>query len=194
MNRRIIKIELFGRHLVLAERTQAEVETLKQFVTLHYNLDEGDYISNIIICINVIQDSLKVNFELLKWFQIIKKLNYRRIFRTKYFLKKLSGIKIIELYQKIIEELEVVDTGKNKDDDKKFNFSVTYQHVLVSKFCNIPVTEVGTLPVTVFREILELAFNWGNFIRGFEFEFSSSVDKRLKLIREHQRLFPEMWN
>lgn len=175
--------------LLLAERLTADVHLLSEAAKIFLGKDDKDTAKRYGVIANIVRDGLKINLENLKRHQILKRRKIEKIISVKNLIRNPEQLK--KIYEKLIEELEAVDTSRK---DKPTEISQTFQYVLVSNISGVPVERIGKLPITVFREILELAINWGNFLRGGNFEMLSSVDKRLKLIKEHQELFPEMWN
>jgi len=64
---------------------------------------------------------------------------------------------------------------------------------LVAHISNLTYEEAEQLPITQYRDRLEFALNWGNYLRGEKFEFLTTNDKQLELEMEHRMLFPEVW-
>ena len=178
--KRIRKIDLFGRKLFISERTKKDVADLSRFV-------ESSKTKDIFLFVRVIEDALKINLDAKM--NIFKRFRLKRILKLKYLIKHLTLQQVIDLYTLVIEELELFDTKL-----KGQIISETYQEALISQISNIPLDLIEELPITKYRELLELSFNWGAFLQGGEFNMLSSIDKRLELIKEHQQLFPEMWN
>ena len=184
-SKRIKEIELFGRKLLISERTQKDVAALARFAeTVKDNKTMA-----MLMFIRVISDALKINLDILKKRNFLKRFRFKRMLKINYLLKHLTLKQIIDNYNLVIEELEMTDTKV-----KGSPISETYQEALISQISNLPIDEIKDLPITKYRELLELAFNWGSYLRGTEFNMLSSIDKRMELIKEHKQLFPEMWN
>lgn len=184
--KRINEINLLNKKLLIAERSQEDVIAIAQFAE---TVKENDKTMQMLLFVRVILDALKINADNLKWWNFIHRFKFKRILTTKYLLKHLTFKQIVDTYNLIIEDLEMTDTTA-----KGLFISITYQEALISQISNLSINEIPKLPITKYRELLELAFNWGSFMRGDEFNLLSSVDKQDKLVKEHKQLFPEMWN
>lgn len=190
MRLRTKEITLFNERLILSERIVSDVRSLS---TAMQTVDEDRTdIKTISFCINALQDALKINFLGLTRWQFYKRAKLKIMFRTKVLVYILGSKGIISLYNDLVEDLEAIETPKQGEGENKM--SETYQYVLVANISNISLDEVDELPITLFREILELTFDWGNFLKGKDFNFVSQVEKRFELIEEHKKFFPQFWS
>jgi hypothetical protein len=110
----IIEIELFGKKLLLSERTARDVNALMDYSKKH----KGDPFSGIMNSAVVIRDGLKINFIGLeeklnqlnnkpaKWYEFKKKKEIKSLSTQVTKLKEITSVdKIINLPIRLIDEL-----------------------------------------------------------------------------------------
>lgn len=105
----IVKIELFGMKLLLSERTARDVNNLDK----HLRNSKIDFQEVILQRIIIIRDGLKINFKLLKWWNIIRRFKLKKISNEIFLLENLSANRITELSNKIFE-LEGIEVKKKE--------------------------------------------------------------------------------
>lgn len=118
----VAEIELFGKKLLLSERTARDVNALVDYA----KGKEFDYTEAIIQSLIVLRDGLKINFLKLKWWQIVKRWQLKRILSKENLLNKLSTRLIIDLSHKVLE-LEGVDLKKKMSPEIREGLAVTLQ-------------------------------------------------------------------
>lgn len=104
-------IKIFGEDCFLFERSFKDISSL-------YNLmmdEQKNPLAEIWERAITIVDSLKYNIYELKWYQIFKRIRYKRKFRTKYIFKWLGYSTEAVSYVRQIYELE----GMNYEDIEK---------------------------------------------------------------------------
>ena len=106
-NKKVCQVELFGKTVLISERTALAVNTLSEYSAKNSNGYADLVLQNVVI----VCDALKINSELLKWWQIIKKFRYKKLFSEKNIHSKLSVNTLINLAHKVLE-LEGVDLKK----------------------------------------------------------------------------------
>lgn len=121
----VIEIELFGKKLLLSERTARDVHALSEYSKTH----ERNYTEAVIQSLIMLRDGLKINFRVLKWWQIIKLLRLKRLFRKENLLNKLSPRLITELSEKIyeLEGVDIADLKKKMTLEMREGLAVTLQ-------------------------------------------------------------------
>lgn len=118
------EIELFGKKLLLSERTARDVNKLIEY-SHGKEMNYGDAIIQSVI---VMQDALKINFVTLKWWQVIKRNRLKKIISKEYLYNNLSTRQILDL-SGLVLELEGVDTKKKVTTEKTEVSAETLQTV-----------------------------------------------------------------
>ena len=117
------KIELFGMKLFLSERTARDVNNLDK----HFRNSKNDFQEVILQRIIVIRDGLRINFKILKWWNIVRRFKLRKICKEIFLFENLSPSKIIELSNKVFE-LEGIEVKKKESITKaRTELAVTLQ-------------------------------------------------------------------
>ncbi len=121
------EIELFGKKVLLSERTARDVEKLR----LYSQKTEGSISDSVFQSAVMVRDALQINFKKLKWWQIVKRLWFKKICNEKYLIKHLSERVIFKLSEKVLV-LEGVDIEALKkkitlEMEKKDGLAVTLQ-------------------------------------------------------------------
>lgn len=121
------EIELFGKKVLLSERTARDVEKLR----LYSKNTEGSISDSVFQSAVMVRDALQINFKKLKWWQIVKRLWLKQICNEKYLIKHLSERVIFKLSEKVLV-LEGVDIEALKkkitlEMEKKDGLAVTLQ-------------------------------------------------------------------
>ena len=116
MVRKQKEIELFGEKLILAERTVADVRALEIFVS-QQNGQMGDESVKMQSVITVILDGLKLNIKRLKWYEIFKRMKYKRMFKARYLIKNLTNNQLHELWKDVLtlEGQKIEENSKKKE-------------------------------------------------------------------------------
>jgi len=113
-NNKVCQIELFGRRLLLSERTARDVNKLVEFA----KTSSVEHIDLVLQNLVVVTDGLKINIEQLKWWQLWKRLTLKRLLGGQYIHSKLSVNAIISLANKVLE-LEGIDLKKKSRPEQK---------------------------------------------------------------------------
>lgn len=121
----VIEIELFGKKLLLSERTARDVHALTEYSKTHGR----NYTEAVIQSLIMLRDGLKINYKILKWWQIIKLLRLKRMLRKENLLNKLSPRLITELSEKIyeLEGVDIADLKKKMTQEVREGLAVTLQ-------------------------------------------------------------------
>jgi len=103
-------LKLFSeKEFLISERTAGDVLAFSQF-------SEGleDSGTNSIYRASVmIEDALKINFKKLKWYQIIKRIYFKRVLNKKYLIRNLTASQIAEISKEVL-----ILEGYTFDDQK----------------------------------------------------------------------------
>lgn len=117
------KIELFGMKLLLSERTARDVNNLDK----DFRNSKNDFQEVILQRIIVIRDGLRINFKILKWWNIVRRFKLRKVCKEIFLFENLSPSKIIELSNKVFE-LEGIEVKKKESITKaRTELAVTLQ-------------------------------------------------------------------
>ncbi len=119
------EIELFGKKLLLSERTARDVHALTEYSKKHGQ----NYTEAVIQSLIMLRDGLKVNFLVLKWWQLIKRFKLKRMLRKEFLLNNLSPRLIMELSDQIyeLEGVDVKDLKKKITPEVREGLAVTLQ-------------------------------------------------------------------
>lgn len=98
------QILLCGETVYLYERPAKEVFGLDGVIKAHRDDTSSAY--NLAVSCQTIAESLRHNISALRWFQLLKRFKYWRMFRIEYLFRKLSVSEIEEFCRIILFELE----------------------------------------------------------------------------------------
>lgn len=118
------EIELFGKKLLLSERTARDVNKLIEY-SHGKEMSYGDAIIQSVI---VLRDALKINFTKLRWWQVLTRHTLSKILSQEYLFNNLSTRQILDLSGMVLE-LEGVDTKKKVTPKKTEVSAETLQTV-----------------------------------------------------------------
>lgn len=104
------KINLFGRDLLLSERTAGDVNRMLEFSRQKPNKNYQDTIFEGAI---VVSDGLKINLKNIPFYKFLKKLKIKRLISVKSLLNNLPASTIFNLAKKVYElEGLIIDEKK----------------------------------------------------------------------------------
>jgi len=99
-------ISLFGENVLLTERSAYDVILMNNFA----NKNKDNHIGKSLFELSkVVESGLSYNFEILKWYQIIKRFRYKRKFNQNYILKHLGNSTELPDLAKQVMKLEGID-------------------------------------------------------------------------------------
>lgn len=107
-------IELFNHKLLLSERTARDVNRLSEYA----KKADKTFTDAVLQNLQVVCDGLKINVELLKWWQVIRRIKLKRLISRKRLHAKLSVNSIVLLAQKVLA-LEGIDLKKKSSSDQE---------------------------------------------------------------------------
>jgi hypothetical protein len=107
-SRKTEEIELFGKKLLLSERTAGDVNRL---IVFSEKIKDKKFTDMIIEASIILEDSLKINYENLKWYEYFKKRKLKKILSKGNIVNSLSAKEIFNLAEKVYE-LEGIDFKK----------------------------------------------------------------------------------
>lgn len=105
------KINLFGRDLLLSERTAGDVHKL---ISFSKQSPEKDYQDILLESAIALSDSLKYNIKITNRFRLIKRFILKKKTSTQYLLINLSANDIFSLAKKVYELEGIVFNEKKK--------------------------------------------------------------------------------
>lgn len=114
LNVKTVKLFTNEKELLISERTAGDVLSFSEFS----GKIEDSNINHIYRAATMIEDGLKINFKKLKWYEVIKRLWYKRILNKKYLINNLTSQQISELAKEILI-LEGFKFDEAKVPDKK---------------------------------------------------------------------------
>lgn len=106
-----IKIELFGRELILSERFARDVNKL---IAFSKQTKEKDFTAMLIESAIAIEDALKLNYVNLNWYMFLKKRQLKKLLSKENILSSLSSSQTFDLAKQVYA-LE----GFIQEDEKK---------------------------------------------------------------------------
>ncbi|MEW6507179.1 MAG: hypothetical protein AB1432_05480 [Bacteroidota bacterium] len=95
-----IKIELFGKELILSERFARDVNKL---IAFSKQKKEKDFTDMLIESAIAIEDGLKLNYVNIKWYNYFRKRSLKKQLSKENILSNLSSSQIFNLAKKIYE-------------------------------------------------------------------------------------------
>lgn len=105
------KIELFGLNLLLSERTVKDNAAINALAIEARAFSDSNFQIVMLQHISLILSALKINFKLLKWWQIFRYIELKKKLSSKYIMNNLSVQSIYKLVDTVLE-LEGVDLKK----------------------------------------------------------------------------------
>jgi hypothetical protein len=121
MERKTKEINLFGKKLLLGERTAIDVLNLSEALK-NYDIEKKSEPSfYLLTSATVIEDALKININNLKWYNFLKKRKYRVQLSAQYLLKNLTQQELMKYTQDVyeLEGLIKDSSGGVGDAEKK---------------------------------------------------------------------------
>lgn len=113
IDRKIKKISLFGKEVLLSERTARDVNRLIALNRSSINTAERGYAEVVIEAAITIEDALKVNYVFLPWYKFLYKKWFKWRFSSRRILDNLSSQQIFTLAGEVYA-LEGVNPEKKK--------------------------------------------------------------------------------
>lgn len=108
-------ISLFGENVLLSERSAYDVILMHDFA----NKNKDNHIGKSLFELaKVVESGLRYNFEIMKWYQIFKRLRYKRKFNQGYLLKHLGNSFELPDLAKQVMKLEGVDVDAEIEKKK----------------------------------------------------------------------------
>jgi hypothetical protein len=105
------KIVLFDRELFISERKLRDIMSLYSYAKKH----NKDGLELSIQAVTILEQGLKINFDLLKWYELKKRFSLKKVTNKKYLFEKLRPSQI-QLLADIVTTLE---NGQQSDSKKK---------------------------------------------------------------------------
>lgn len=107
------EIFVLNEKFLLSERYAEDVNALAEYA----RGKEVDRIESLSQAVMTVIASLKYNYTLLKWYQLIKRYKLKKLTNQSYLIKHLSERNIYDLACRVLE-LEGVDTKKKVTTEK----------------------------------------------------------------------------
>jgi hypothetical protein len=106
------EIELFGKKLILSERTARDVNKL---IAYSKKNTEKEFVDMLIEAAITIEDGLKNNFSNLRWYNIFKRYGLRKLLSKENLIANLSSSQLFDLSKQVyqLEGVEIEDEKKS---------------------------------------------------------------------------------